>query len=103
MRRGTTPYIHFHIAQLDATRMKEIEVTFRQNEDIVVKNGQEVKVDGAHDFSVKLTQEDTLSFRAHRPVEVQARFISADDNVIATTIRKIDCNDILNDEVIEDE
>ena len=103
MRRGTTPYIHFHISQLDMKQMKKIEIAFRQNEETVVKSGQNVKVEGAHDFSVKLTQEDTLSFRAHRPIEVQARFIGADDNVIATTIRKIDCNEILNDEVISDE
>ena len=103
MRRGTTPYIRFHVAQLDVTSVKEIEVTFRQNEDVVVKNGQEVKVDGVHDFGVKLKQSETLKFRANRPVAVQARFIGADDNVIATTIKKIDCDEILNDEVIEDE
>ncbi len=50
--------------------------------------------------SLTLTQEETLSFKENIPIEIQGKVYTQDEKVMATSIKKENCERILSEEVM---
>ena len=50
--------------------------------------------------SITLTQEETLSFKENIPIEIQGKVYTTDNKVLATSIKKDNCERILCEEVM---
>ena len=104
MIRGTTPTYTFGLS-IDPTAIKSIWITFKQDlkleEDKILTKTMDdgVTYDGAT-VSLTLTQEETLSFVENIPIEIQGKVLTTDEKVMATSIKKDDCNRILCEEVM---
>jgi hypothetical protein len=51
--------------------------------------------------SLTLTQEETLSFKENIPIEIQGKVYTQDEKVMATSIKKENCERILSEEVMK--
>jgi hypothetical protein len=72
MRRGTTPTHTFKISK-DTSELCKIRVTYSQlGRAVIVKHDSDMTLDGEC-IIVKLTQAETLSFRAQPIVEIQIK------------------------------
>lgn len=94
MRRGTTPIYNFAI-NVDLTEAT-VFVTFTQKTVVVEKTGNALVV-SPYNIEVQLTQEDTLSFVAGKPVKVQIRYVTSDGYADASDIYEMDVSDVLKD------
>ena len=94
MRRGTTPSFNFaiNVDLTDAT----VYVTFTQKATVIEKTGDDLTV-SPYNIEVQLTQEDTLSFVAGKPVRAQIRYITEDGYADASDIYELDVEDVLKD------
>lgn len=98
MRRGTTPTLTF---ALDVTfeSLDSAYLTIRQSgRELTLEKDRMQAVEGG--FSVRLTQEETLSLMADADCRVQLRAISGGE-AIASNIVQIPVGRILMDGVIE--
>ena len=50
--------------------------------------------------SLTLRQEETLSFKESIPIEIQGKVYTTDEKVMATSIKKENCERILSEEVM---
>lgn len=104
MIRGTTPTYTFGLT-IDTESIKAIWITFKQEmkleEDKILTKTMDdgVTYDGAT-VSLTLTQEETLSFKENIPIEIQGKVLTTDDKVLATSIKKDNCERILSEEVM---
>lgn len=103
MRRGATPILTLQVPQLSLSRMRKVELTLAQDGERLILTGDRIEIKGDHTIRIKLTQEETLKFRAGRCVCVQSKFMEADGTVIPSKIGKIPCKEVLNAEVMTDE
>ena len=89
MRRGTTPTIVFHLP-FNVSEIRNVEVYFAQNDELLVEKGKEECVLSGTTLAVTLTQEETLRFDSedNGKIEMQLRFVYNDGAVEATTIVK---------------
>lgn len=94
MRRGTTPIYNFAI-NVDLTQAT-VFVTFTQKTVVVEKTGEALTI-SPYNIAVQLTQEDTLSFTAGKPVKCQIRYITADGYADASDIYEMEVTDVLKD------
>lgn len=92
MIRGTTPQ-HSFAVNLDLTKAT-VYVTYNQKSVTVEKTGEDLEIT-PYNIKVKLTQEDTLSFVAGKPVRVQIRYITEDGYADASDIYELEVEDIL--------
>lgn len=102
MIRGTTPYCVLTVRGRDLTD-KTVYVTFTQDGKKLTLTGDRLRMaykDGATAIVVCLTQQETLNFRVGG-MDVQARFIDAQDNAEATVIKQLRVDRVLLEEVIE--
>lgn len=51
--------------------------------------------------SLTLSQEETLSFKENIPIEIQGKVYTQDEKVMATSIKKENCERILSEEVMK--
>ena len=100
MRRGTTPTIIFNLP-FDVSTVRNVEVYFAQNDELLVTKGRSDCVLSGKTLAVTLTQEETLSFDNDEKLEVQARFVFTDGSVDATDIIKQKVKEILKDGEID--
>ena len=104
MIRGTTPTYTFSLS-IDIGAIKDIWLTFKQElqleKDIVLTKTLDsgVGYDGTT-VSLTLTQEETLSFKENIPIEIQGKVYTTDNKVLATSIKKDNCERILCEEVM---
>lgn len=107
MRRGTTPTITATVNQ-DISDMS-IHLAFKVGSKTVVKKGDDLEVEAFEQdgetytrVKAKLTQEDTLAFRAGKECEVQIRAVTGGGlTAIATSIDTIPVGAILEEGVID--
>jgi hypothetical protein len=99
MIRGTTP-THIFTLPFDVSVVGEVEVTYSQNDAMVLQKKTEDCVLEKNTISLKLSQEDTFKFDGKRHVVVQVRILTVDDNVMASQIEMIPIGECLSDEVI---
>ena len=98
MIRGTTP-THTWVLPFDASLLKEVSITYMQNDEIIVKKTDEYcKTDG-NKLSITLTQEDTLKLEAKVKATVQLKAMTASGTVMATKPKNISVSDIQDEEV----
>ena len=100
MRRGTTPTITFNLP-FDVSTVRNCEVYFAQNDELLVTKAMEDCVLTGTTLAVTLSQAETLSFDEEEKLEVQARFVFTDGSVDATEIIKQKVKEILKDGEID--
>ena len=102
MIRGTTPYCVLTVRGRDLTD-KTVYVTLSQDGKKLTLTGDRLRMaykDGATAIVVCLTQQETLNFRVGA-LDVQVRFIDAEDDADATKIKQLRVDRVLLEEVIE--
>lgn len=100
MIRGTTPTHSFTIP-IEAELIKEILITYKQADNIIVEKRTADCVLEEGKAKVTLTQEDTLKFDHVKLVEVQMRILTTDQCAIASYVKRIPVGEVLNSEVLE--
>ena len=96
MKRGSTP-VHIFRTNVDLTGAR-VYVTYSQNGRAVVeKTGEDVAV--MQDMViVRLSQKDTLSFRAScHTVQMQIRYVFSDGTADASDIMEAEVGEVLKD------
>lgn len=99
MRRGTTP-IHTFTTDIDLTDAEVIYITYEQTGAVVMEKQKEDLTITADSISVKLTQEETLTFTLGKPVEMQIRAKFADGTAVASQVMQTKADVILKEGVI---
>lgn len=100
MIRGTTP-VHTFTLPFDTSGIKTIRITYSQRGSIrLTKENPVVELSGSKAI-VKLTQEDTLSFNADLPVDIQIRILSSSGEALASNIFSVPCRRVLDSEVLK--
>lgn len=101
MIRGTTP-THIFKLSIDTSTLKEIRLTYKQYGEVVLeKTEKDVQLE---DNMIRFTfnQEESMLFRAGMvKVEVQLKVLTTSDTVLASPIKYISVEEILNTEVLE--
>ena len=97
--QGTTPTVTFNLP-FDVSTIKNCEVYFGQNDELLVTKGYNDCVLSGTTLSVTLKQKDTLQFDPAEKLQIQIRFRYNDDSVDATEIIKGKISDLLSDAVI---
>lgn len=97
--QGTTPTVTFNLP-FDVSTIKNCEVYFGQNDELLVTKGYNDCVLSGTTLSVTLKQKDTLQFDPSEKLQIQIRFRYNDDSVDATEIIKGKISDLLSDAVI---
>lgn len=100
MIRGTTP-THIFNLPIDTSIIKEVRITYVQYSKIIVEKTERDVAMSDQTIRFKLTQEETLRFAKSTPVRVQLKVLTTDNTVLASPIRDIPVDDILNEEVLE--
>ena len=97
MIRGTTP-LHTFTIPFDTGLIDRVRVIYSQNGQPVLKKDN-CTLDG-NLIKVKLTQEDTLSFTASYPVDIQVRVVLHDGEALVSSINKVSVEKCLENEVL---
>lgn len=97
--QGTTPTVTFNLP-FDVSTIKNCEIYFGQNDELLVTKGYNDCVLSGTTLSVTLKQKDTLQFDPAEKLQIQIRFRYNDDSVDATEIIKGKISDLLSDSVI---
>lgn len=98
--RGTTPTVTFNLP-FDVSTIRNCEVYFAQNDELLVTKAIEDCVLEDRTLSVTLSQEDTLAFDDDAKLEMQIRFVFTNGTVDATQIVKGKIGRILKDGEID--
>ena len=105
--RATTP-THSFVIDIDPSLLKEILVTYKQGNKIVLEKhkadfiitSETVQQKTVYVCSIKLTQEEANLF-SDGDVQIQMRALSYDGNAYASNRINLGVEDVLNDEVLE--
>lgn len=99
MIRATTPTIEFILPEGMYENSKEILITFKQADKIILnKNKEDLEKDENSKYHIKLTQAETNLFQANIELKIQLRFLSMAGDVCASTIKSVNVKDVLNDQ-----
>ena len=100
MRRGSTPTQTFS-CPYEAKDVAKTRVTYvQENRQVLVKEGDACILDGQY-LHVKLSQEETLRFKAGVPCEAQVRVLFKDGTSIPSSIVTFRVERLLDDEVMK--
>lgn len=99
MRRGTTPTIYFKLPfELDL--VDELWLTIEQRDkEIITKTKADVTPDGDR-YIIKLTQEETLNLDDGIEAKAQLRIRTTAGEALASSIKRLNVEEILKDGVI---
>lgn len=101
MRRGTTPTLTFIFPFEVSGAVKDLRITFVQNDETVLeKKIEDCTLDGEK-VVLKLTQEDTLKFDENEIVKIQVKFVDYDGGVLASKPINKRCYEIFNEEILK--
>lgn len=102
MRRGTTPTHRFNLLN-DVDVIKQIaklRIAYAQQGSIVMtKDESDAELVG-RTVKIKLTQEETLAFRANRDVEIQLKALTESGDVLISKIFRVNVERVLDAEVL---
>ena len=103
--RGTTPNVTFKIknTSLDVSEIEAIELTIVQGSTQYIRHMEDVQV-VTEDNSVRyhFTEEETLSFQAGTPVNIQMRF-KVGNEIVGTGTVAITFGELKSDKRFDDE
>ena len=107
MYRVTTPSFTFTLP-IDTSACKEIQVTYKQDKIDLIKHYQNGVLPSGmtlqnKDVIIKLTQEETKTFRPGYGIYVQLRVLTTDNEAYASQKFTILVDDVLNEEILADE
>lgn len=100
MIRGTTPTHIFNIP-FDASNIKEVKITYAQDDKSVLEKHIEDCIVTDKQISVTLTQEDTFKLNCKKPVEIQIRILTPAGEALATIPQSVGICKCLDNEVLE--
>lgn len=102
MYRGTTPTHTFTLPdEISPSSIKELRISYAQGcKEIFSRNVSTCSFDG-QTITIKLTQEETLSFRANIDVQIQLRLLLTDGTALVSEMITRPLNICLNEEVLE--
>ena len=99
MRIGTTPTHSFKLP-VDEDFVKSIEITYSQNDKVILqKYKHDCTITGKKLF-VRLSQEDTFQFKSGVNVEIQVRVLDRDNEVHGCDVVVVSCKKCLSTEVL---
>lgn len=99
MRRGTTPK-HTFTLPFDTADVAKVRVIYAQGDEVVlVKCEDDVSFEG-NDITLKLTQEETLSFSCKTSVKVQIRVLTTAGDALSSDPCIVSVEECLEDEVL---
>lgn len=96
MRRGTTPTHVFNV-DIDLTDAVEMYITYKQGTEIKIERELEDIEVTENTLTVKLTQEETLSFNDDNNVLIQIRAKYEDETAVASNIIFTSVSEVLKD------
>lgn len=99
MKRGTTPTHEFYL-EFGTDMLKAVEITYKQNDVIVLQKHIEDCTLEDNKITCKLTQEDTFKFDEESCVEVQLRVLTIGEDVLASDVVRVCCDECLSEEVL---
>ena len=99
MIRGTTP-VHIFTLPFDTSEIKTIRVVYSQRGSVRLKKENPDVTLSEKKATVKLSQEDTLSFSADLPVDIQIRILTSAGDALASNVISVPCRRILDNEVL---
>lgn len=98
MFRGTTP-THTWNLPFDSSLLKEVSITYMQNDENVIKKTEDDCTMEGNRISITLSQEDTLKLEPKVRTTVQLKVMTINDSVMATKPKSISVSDIQDEEV----
>ena len=99
MMRGTNP-THIFTLPIHVEMIKKVRIIYKQNGKILfVKENNDCTLEN-NTITTKLTQENTLAIDHKRPVEVQVRVLTIDDESLVSAPKVFRAGRCLEDEVI---
>ena len=104
MYRATTPR-HTYKLPIQASTCKVIQVTYTQGNTEIVKQSDGATLPDGMTYDenkviIRLTQEETLRFKAKAPAFVQVRALTYDGDALASRSFKIDVYEVQNKEIL---
>lgn len=97
--RGTTPTHTFNLP-LDTALLKSVRIIYAYNgSPVLVKNTDQCTLEG-NTVSVKLTQEDTLSFKNNVLIDIQLRALTKEGDALRSGVYSRHSGILLDDEVL---
>ena len=97
MIRGSTP-THTFNCKIAPDLIHKVRVLYSQNDVLALKKEDEDCIKDGQKVIVKLTQEDTLSFKEGK-VEIQLRILTPTGDSIPSNIHVVNVSKLLEDEV----
>lgn len=98
MKRGTTPTIVITVTGCDMGLFDRVYIAIQQNGNTIVKKMEDVRIEG-NTVTLTLTQEETLSLQTG-DVQIQMRARTGDGTAVASEIRTVPVDRILQEGVI---
>lgn len=99
MIRGTTP-THIFRLPIQSSIIKSVRVTYKQDEEVVLKKELTDCVLLNNELSIRLTQEDTLRFKCDGFVLIQLRVVLVDGTALSTEPIRVHVAECLDGEAL---
>ena len=99
MRRGTTP-THIFKVDIDTASIKEIKITYSQNDKIVLVKRTDDCTMTPGEITLKLTQEETFKFDYTDYLYIQIRILMIDGECLSTDLIMVSVKKCLDNEVL---
>ncbi len=105
MYRATTPRHVFYFKGVDPAGFKTILITYAQMGQIVLEKTKtdltfEAPSEGVYKAHLRLTQEEANLFK-NGNVNIQVRAVTGTGDALASEIKNLKVQEVLNDEVLE--
>lgn len=99
MIRGTTP-THVYSLPFDTDAIKSLEIVYKQKGEVKLKRCMTDCILDKNAVTVRLSQEETLSFSCNACVEIQIRVLTNEGEALASCIMRVRVDECLSDEVL---
>lgn len=99
MKKGSTPTHTFTLPPGTAEKASVIEITYTQNEQVILQKREQDCIIKGDTVAVTLSQEETFLFMDDVIVKIQIR-IKVDGKVLPSDIMRVSCKECLSSEVI---
>lgn len=99
MIKGTTPTHYFNIA-FDTSEIKTLEITYAQEDEIILQKHKSDCVLEGKRITTKLTQEETFNFDCEKRVQIQLRVVTKSGAALAAYIKNVPIYKCLSNEVL---
>lgn len=99
MIRGSTPTLTFTLPFDASGVVKDLRITFNQDETVLEKRLADCTLDGT-EFAVTLSQKETLLFNHEKVIKIQVKIKCIDGNVLVSDPQYKFCHEVFNEEIL---